>query len=622
MASISSLDKRFGDIAIDMQLLSREKLDRALVVQELVLNRTKVHMAIGKVLKEMGALTQEQIDSVLEAQKYLSSDEKSAENEGASPLAENDSEAEKKIKCLSVTMPKDKLSAFISPSNYPREDLSLEEFKDFLASRGVIFGLVEDKVLEAYLALNPLPPEPVKVAEGIPPVPGKPSEIIYHFDTDPLRIGTMKEDGSMDWKDRGKIPQTAVGDLLAEKTKGDPGKPGMSVSGKELQPPRLRNPKLKSGRGTQRSEDGNQLLAKIDGTPRLCSDGKVYVFGILSIDGDIGVETGHIEYEGHIETTGGVATGYTVKGKSLRTAEIQDATIEVKEDLECLGGIYGSTIKVGGNMKASHIHNCTIEVLGELVVKKEIYDSAIEISGRCLIVDGKVIDSRIDAKKGVYAREIGSEGSMPCELTVGFDRQYERNMADCKTQKSALERQMAAADEALPQLRETLETKSTELRLLVQEQESYTLQKRQFEEQLRGEGPNAIDPDDEEERLMLEEMIGELLEKNDDLDARVRTLMDQEDKARSKVTDVEKRIPLMAEHIEKIKGQMEVLDASLKLDPGISVVKVHGRISEKTKIVGPHKELSLPKDMQMVRIAETKVEESGNRYRMKISNLR
>lgn len=622
MAQISSLDKRFGSIAIDMKFLSREKLDRALVVQELILSRTKVHMAIGKVLKEMGALTQEQIDSVLETQKYLLSNGKDAENHGAAPEAEKDSEPDKKIKWLSVTMPKDKLSAFISPNNYPREDLSLEALKDFLAFRGVVFGLVEDKVLEAYLARNPLPPEPVKVAEGVPPVPGKPSEIIYHFDTDPLRIGTLKEDGFMDWKDRGKIPQANAGDLLAEKTKSDPGKPGMSVSGKELPSPRLRNPKLKGGRGTQRSEDGNQLLARIDGTPRLCSDGKVYVFGILSIDGDVGVETGHIEYEGHIETTGGVATGYTVKGKSLRTAEIQDATIEVKEDLECLGGIYGSTIKVGGNMKASHIHNCTIEVLGELVVKKEIYDSTIEINGRCLIVDGKVIDSKIDAKKGVYAREIGSEGSMPCRLTVGFDRQYERNMADCKIQKSALERQLAAAETALPQLRQALEAKKTELGLLVKEQESYALQKRQFEEQLRGEGPNAIDPDDEEERLMLEEMIGELVEKNDELDARVRTLMDQDDKARSQVTDVEKRIPLMAEHIEKLKGKMEVLDASLKLDPGIPVIKVHGRIFDKTKIVGPHKELSLPNDMQRVRIAESKVEESGNRYQMKISNLR
>lgn len=110
-------------------------------------------------------------------------------------------------------------------------------------------------------------------------------------------------------------------------------------------------------------------------------------------------------------------------------------------------------------------------------------------------------------------------------------------------------------------------------------------------------------------------------EKNDELDVRVRTLMDQEDKAGSQLTGVEKRIPLMMAHIEKIKGQMEAL--GLPGDrPGIPVIKVYGRIFDKTKIFGPHKELSLPDDRQKVRIAASKVEESGNRYQMKISSLR
>lgn len=49
MANLARKDKRFGEIALDMRLLSKEKLDRALVVQDLILTRTKVHMHIGKV---------------------------------------------------------------------------------------------------------------------------------------------------------------------------------------------------------------------------------------------------------------------------------------------------------------------------------------------------------------------------------------------------------------------------------------------------------------------------------------------------------------------------------------------------------------------------------------------
>lgn len=624
MAGESNPDKRFGDIAIEMQLVSKEKLDRALVVQGLIFSRTKVHMAIGKVLKEMGVLTQEQIERVLETQSYFSGNGGNGNNgkdNCGCQLTEDASESENEEVALSLTLPKDKLSAFIFPAKNFKGSLTIEGVKEFLKGRSVVHGLVEDQVLSAYLAQSPLPMEPFKVATGSPAIPGIPPEIIYHFDTDPLRIGTLKKDGTMDWKDRGDIPQVTVGDVLMEKTEGQPGQPGTSVCGKEIPPPRLRNPKLKFGKGAQRSDDGRQILAKINGTPKQSSDGKVFVFGMLIIDSDVGVETGHIEYEGHVEVTGGVNSGYTVKAKGLRTAEIQDAAIEVDEDLVCHEGIYGTKIKVGGNLKASHIHNCTIEVMGELVVKKEIYDSTIESNSRCLIVDGKLIDCKIDAKKGVYAKDIGSEGSAPCELTVGYDRKYERDMAAYKAEKNDLEQQIKSAETLYPNVSKELDDITTKIGTLAQEQDNYMLQKRQFEEQLRGEGPNPVDEDDEEERSMLNEMISELVDKNEELDASVRALMAKEDKARMQSAGVEKRIKILAEHIEKINEKIEVLEASQKVDPGNPEVKVHGKIFNKTEIIGPHKEMILPQDMHRVRIAESKVDPDGNRFQIKISNL-
>jgi uncharacterized protein len=624
MAGDSNPDKRFGDIAIDMQLVSREKLDRALVVQGLIFSRTKVHMAIGKVLKEMGALTEEHIKLIIKTQSDLATGGGNGDNgqdNCGSQLPGDASESENEDVALSLTLPKDKLSAFISPTKKIKGNLTLEAVKEFLEGRSVVHGLVEDQVLSAYLAQSPLPMEPFKVATGSPAIPGIPPEIIYHFDTDPLRIGTLKEDGTMDWKDKGDIPQVKVGDILIEKTEGQPGQPGISVFGKEIPPPRLRNPKLKYGKGAQRSEDGRHILAKIDGTPKQSSDGKVFVFDMLNIDSDIGVETGHIEYEGYVEATGGVNAGYTVKAKGLRTAEIQDATIEVEEDLVCHGGIYGTRIKAGGNLKASHIHNCTIAVMGELVVKKEIYDSTIESSSRCLIVDGKLIDCKIDAKKGVYAKDIGSEGSTPCELTVGYDRRYERDMAAIKTEKEDLEQQVKDAQALYPSVCKELESITKEIGALAQEQDNFMLQKRQFEEQLRGEGPNPVDEDDKEERSMLNEMIAELVDRNEELDTRARTLMAKEDKVRMQSAGIEKQIKILEAHIENVIEKIEVLEASHKVDPGIAEVKVHGKIINKTQIIGPHKKMILPQDLHRVRIAETKVDTDSNRFQMKISNL-
>ena len=361
-------------------------------------------------------------------------------------------------------------------------------------------------------------------------------------------------------------------------------------------------------------------MAKINGTPKLGSDGKVTVFGMLPIDGDIGVETGHINFDGYIEASGGVTSGYSVKGRGLRIAGIQDADVEVDEDLNCIGGIYGSTINVGGNLKAGHIHNCTIKVLGDLVVKKEIYDSTIEINGRCLIGEGKIIASRIDAKKGVYAKTVGSDASSPCSLTVGIDRKYQKDMALYEEELGELKRQKKDVGQSGPGIRERLESVVKQLASLTQEQDSFMVQKRQFEQQLRGEGPNPVE--DDEERLMLEEMIGELVEKNESMESQIAGLMEKEERLEKQLSGFEKSLATLDEHIEKTKENISLLDTALKVDPGIPVVKVSGTIYAKTHITARHKEMLLAENMHNVRIAESLSESVGHKYQIQISSLR
>ena len=617
MADVNGQDRRFGEIAVNLGLIHREKLDRALVVQKMIFSRTKVHMPIGKVLKEMGAITQEQIETVLDTQK---SQESTPSENGRCDLPEVAPNGEETVRGISLSLSQDRLRATLCPSEEAPRGLTLAAVKCYLADRKVVFGLVEDDVLSQYLMQDPLPREPFVVAQGIPPLPGRPPEVIYHFDTDPMRIGTLTADGTMDWKNRGEIPQVAVGDLLVEKTMGDPGAPGTGVCGGEIPPARIREPQIKCGKGVERSEDGRRIVAKISGTPKLGSDGKVFVFGMLPIDGDIGVETGHIDFDGHIEASGGVTSGYSVKARGLRTAGIQDADIEIDEDLNCLGGMYGSTINVGGNLKAGHVHNCTINVLGDLVVEKEIYDSTIETNGRCLIGEGKIIASRIDAKKGVYAGTVGSDASSPCSLTVGIDRKYQKDMALYEEELGDLKRQKKDVGQSALAIREGLESAVKQLGILAQEQDSFMVQKRQFEQQLRGEGPNPVE--DDEEREMLEEMIGELVEKNESMETQIASLMKKEDRLGAQLSGFKKSLAALDAHIDKTQEKISLLDTALKVDPGIPVVKVSGIIFAKTHITARHKEITLPETLRNVRIAESLSESVGHKYQIQISNQR
>jgi uncharacterized protein (DUF342 family) len=615
MSNVTNLDSRFGSIAIKLNLLTEEKLDRALVVQRCIFKRSKVHLPIGKVLKEMGLLTQDQVDQILGIQKQGGV---RSEN-GESANSEEGVNTDHDLKGLQVTIFKDKLSAHLSPTGKELNGVTLETVKEFIENRGVVYGLIDDEELTRYLSLDPLPVEPFQIAQGLEPVPGHPPEIVYHFDTDPLRIGTLLEDGTMDWKNRGEIPQVTEGSVLAEKTGGNPGQPGRSVSDKEINPPRVREPQIKVGKGAKRSEDGRQIIAAVSGTPKLGADGKIYVRGMLPIEGDIGVDTGNVEFEGCIEASGSVQAGYTVKGGGLHTAGIEDATVEVADNVVSDGGVYGSAITAGGTLKASHLHNCTIQVLGDLLVEKEIIQCTIETNGRCLINDGKIIASTINAKKGIQTREIGTEASKPAKLAVGIDHQYQRDMKMHKEALADLEQQRIEASGLMKQIQVRHDTVTSKLGKLAQEQESFMVQKRQFEEQLQGVGPNAVK--DEEESEMLRDLIAELDENSAAIEEKVQDLMAEDDKVRLQLAGRSKALQKLDDAIEEHKEQIMVLEDTLKVDPGIPVIKVSGTVHAKTEVSGLHTRFIIPQTMRGVRIFETE-NTSGGKHRIKISKLR
>lgn len=615
MSNPTNLDTRFGHIALELKLLTRDKLNRALVVQRCIFKRSKVHMPIGKVLKEMGILSQDQVDDILHTQKQGGV---CSENGEPADLVEG-TNADRDLKGLQVTISKDKLSAHLSPTGKELNGVTLEAVKELIENRGVLFGLIEDEALNRYLSLDPLPVEPFQIAQGLKAVPGHPPEIAYYFDTDPLRIGTLLEDGTMDWKNRGEIPQVKAGGLLAEKTGGNPGQPGRSVGDKEINPPRIREPQMKAGKGAKRSEDGRQIIAAVSGTPTLGADGKIYVHGMLPIDGDIGVDTGNIDFEGYIEANGCIQAGYTVKGGGLRTTGIEDATIEVTEDVVSDGGIYGSTINAGGTLKASHLHNCTIQVLGDLVVEKEIIQCTIETNGRCLIGDGKIIASTIDAKKGIQTRQIGTEASKPAKLVVGVDHQYERDIKMHKKALGDLEPQKIEAAGLMEQIKMRLDAVTAQLGKLAQEQNSFMVQKRQFEEQLQGVGPNAVK--DEEESEMLRDLIAELDENSAVAEEKVQALMAEDDKVRLQLAEQSEALQKMDEQIEEHKERITILEDTLKVDPGVPVIKVSGTVYAKTEVSGLYKSFIIPQTMNGVRIFETE-SPNGGKHQIKISKLR
>lgn len=607
-------DKRFGEIAIDKQLVTKEKIDRALVIQRCINNRTQVYMPIGAVLQKMGVLTKEQVDEILSQQspEKVDSAKEISEDEWTDPVPADPIEKDQ----LDLVVSTDKMTVTIAPIAENLAPPTITTVKMLMVENNLDFGVVSDKLLEAYLQKNPMPMEPFVIAKGISPVSGQPPEIQYYFDTDPTRIGTLLEDGSMDWKNRGEIPQVVEGDLLAEKVGGSPGKPGTDIFGQEVPPPRVKEPTLKFTKGATRSEDGRQIFAKINGTPRRQSDGRIGVSGVLTIDSDIGVETGNIDFEGHIDVNGVIESGYTVKGGSLSSREIQNATIEIDHDMVVYGGVYGSIIRVGGNLKASHIHNCTVEVLGDLAVEKELFNCTIEVNGRCLVDSGKIICSKIKAKKGIQAKDLGTRAAKANDLTVGVDFKSERDIQACKDETKALEDKKKETEQLIDKLTEKVDQLDAQLGTVAQEQDGCMVQKRQLEEKLNAPAMAG----NEEKKSLLKELISDLTQRYEALDKQVQEIMARDDLVRNQIAQKKKELPSFDEQIAALQEKIGLLEEAAKLEPGIPVIKASGTVYAKTLVSGPHRKMIIPEDMKCVRIAET--QEEGKHFIIKISNLR
>ena len=447
MLEARRLDGKFGTIAVNNGFTTRDEIDRALQEQNKIFKETKTIKLIGDILVESKVFTENQRDAILKTQKrfekIISVEQKSTDVSDGNGQTRTDVE-------FNLTVSEDKLNAFISVNGKGSGTITLDTIKNFLQRKEIEYGIVDDAQIEEYLKNMDSKKEPLKIAEGKPPESGKDAYIKYCFETDPLKVGAIKNGGAIDFKDRGDIPHVKEGDLLVEKIPVLEGRPGKDVYGSPIPPKKSYDTKLKNGKGTKISDDRLKIIAKIEGIPEISAMGKVYVSPQLKISGDIGLKTGHVDFEGKIEVSQAIQNGFCVKGNSLTANEILKAEIDMTGDIVVYGGIMGATIKTGGNIRAMYVRDSRIEAYGDVVIEKELIDSKVDTSGACIVNSGPILSSKVAAKKGINAITIGSEISKPCKLMVGVDERI-------KNEIDRIKETQVLKIEALKQLRSRLE---------------------------------------------------------------------------------------------------------------------------------------------------------------------
>ncbi|MFP3928508.1 MAG: FapA family protein [Desulfobacteraceae bacterium] len=619
MMAERKLDRHFGAIAVKNGFVTSGQVEAALKEQERIFKENRKVKKIGELLVESGALEPSQRDAILKRQERLKElDQQERRQPEEAEAVESDTSLLQDLFDLKIQS--DSMTAYLTPRRKIPAEVSADQVLAFLDEKGVRHGLPIKEDIEWFLRTVAHSGETFTIARGTPPEPGRDSKIIYYFDTDPLRVGTLKEGGTIDFKDKGELPQVKAGDLLAEWIPPQEGTPGTDVYGRPAPPPKPKTRKLKRGKGAVVSEDGLKLLAEMSGRPEVAADGKVFVFPEHKIQGDVDLKTGHVDFDGDIQVTGSVKDGFRVSGGSLTADEILAAEIDIRGDVGVFSGVIGAAIRAGGNIRARYIHKARILAFGDVVVEKEIIDSEIETSGACIVKKGPILSSKVTAKKGVEAFQVGSETSNPCVLTVGTEGRVKREIQGYKERIDTLRETMDAVQRQIEELREEKRKVEKELAETAQLQDAAMVKQRQLNEKIQELEQGGDQELLSKAKALLEKMKAEAK----DRDAFLESLFSREEEITQTMAPHNARNEEIENQIQALKGEIQELSDWAKTEKPVPVVKVRGTIFPFTTLKGAHATLTLPEGHQHLQIKEVHVDgaESGKRWKMRLSSLK
>lgn len=267
------------------------------------------------------------------------------------------------------------------------------------------------------------------------------------------RTPEMDEFGNVDYTSLGAEQNVKKGDLICEAIPPTEGIAGRTVLNQEL---RCRNGKsvaIPKGKNTEISEDGNKLIASIDG--RVEFSGRYFsVRPLLEIPGNVDYSTGNINFIGDVLIRGDVCSGFSVRamGDIKVCGVVESCEVEAGGDLIVVKGIVGNTetiVRCQHNIYSKYLINCIVHAR-QNVHTDSIRDSKVYSDGEVEVCSGRgqIVGGQIRAAQGIEAKIVGSVYESPTSLILGgqpyanFEKEIlSRSIKEMKEEMERLERQ-------------------------------------------------------------------------------------------------------------------------------------------------------------------------------------
>lgn len=327
---------------------------------------------------------------------------------------------------VNIIVSNDEQTAYIGikpPVNGGR-DLTHSQLLSELERKRIVNGVLYDKLKE--LAEKPLYNTMVMVAQGSLPEEGADAKLTFHFSYNREIKPRERADGTVDYHDLGLIEAVKEGETLVTLTPAVRGVPGKTVTGRVILPASVRNLALPMGKNTRISDDKLQLLAAKSGSVEF-QYGKVNIYDVFTLNGDVCNATGNIKFEGSVVINGDVLTGFSViaTGNINVMGNVEGAILEAGGDIKISVGMVGQgrgRAKCGGSFRALFVENAEIFAKGDVMADVFMHSSIM--CGGSLIADGKrgaIIGGNYIVGKDVKALTVGAASGVVSAFELGID---------------------------------------------------------------------------------------------------------------------------------------------------------------------------------------------------------
>lgn len=298
------------------------------------------------------------------------------------------------------------------------------------------------------------------IAQGKPSCRGRDATIEALLTDASDRRPQILEDGSVDYRNFGKIMTVPAGTPLIRKIPATLGTAGSTVTGKPILATVGTDIKLKIHEGViADSQNPNILMAAVAGIPVILPDG-AKIDQVLNF-ANINVTTGNIDFDGTLVIKGDIISGMVVKvsGDIIVHGTIESAHVETGGKLEVAGGIIGhrhaqqtgspqfaAVIRCGTTLSARFIENAQVETNDSIYVQEAISHCRI-ISKNQIYVGiqrggrGQILGGNIIAYSLIHAKLIGSPAYAPTLIEVGYNEAIKHKitiLSDLEKEKERL----------------------------------------------------------------------------------------------------------------------------------------------------------------------------------------